>query len=269
MTSGLRRPVRVVFFGGRYLEPGALRFAALLGSHPEVDLLLGLCQGEGAGFRHRWRDLRRRRGMFALAVLLLDALAAAVRFIRAPGETMRMRRRARLVLPKFETVPDLHAPELLDRLRSLAPDLGVVYGAPLLRPELFDIPALGTLGIHHGRVPQYRGRKTTFWEIYNGEPVAGITIQRVGAGIDTGEVVRQGEVEIGRKHYGRVWREVERLGCDLFLEAVLDVKRGNARFLPQDETSPRRPLYRQPSPRDILALWWTRLTRQRPPGAAA
>jgi methionyl-tRNA formyltransferase len=110
-----------------------------------------------------------------------------------------------------------------------------------LRAELFEIPALGTLGIHHGRVPQYRGKKTTFWEIYNGERTAGVTIQRVNRGIDTGDIVRMGEVPIGRKGYGRVWREVEALGADLYLQAVLDFKRGEARPVAQDASRPRPP----------------------------
>lgn len=268
MSGDLGRPIRVVYFGGPYLQPGALRFAALLGAHPEVELVLGLCESQGLGFRYRWHNLWQRRGPFAIVVLMLDLLAEVREFLRAPRDALRIRRLAAQVLPKFETAPDLHAPELLKRLQALAPDLGVIYGAPVLKPELFGIPALGTLGIHHGRVPAYRGKKTTFWEIYNGERVAGITVQKVNPGIDTGEIVRSAEVDIGRKGYGRVWREVELAGCDLYVQAVLDFKRGCARIVPQDPAVPRGRLYRQPAPRDLLRLWWSRLTRQRPPGAA-
>jgi len=268
MSNDLGRPIRVVYFGGPYLQPGAVRFAALLESNPEIDLVLGLREGEGDGFRHRWRNLWRRRGPFAVVVLALDVTSQAWEFLRAPRESWRIRRLAARALSKFETVPDVHAAEVLERVRAVAPDLGVIYGAPILEPELFGIPPLGSLGIHHGRVPEYRGRKTTFWEIYNGESVAGITVQKVSPGIDTGDVVRSGAVEIGRKGYGRVWREVERVGCDLYLEAVLDFKRGTARPLPQDAAMPRGRLYRQPAPTDLLRLWWSRLMRQRPPGTA-
>lgn len=267
MSRDLGRPIRVVFFGGTYLQPGAVRFAALLEADPEIDLVLGLCEGEGSGFRHRLRNLWRRRGPFAVVVLALDLAAECGEFIRAPRESLRLRRLAARALPKFETVPDVHAPGVLERLRALAPDLGVIYGAPILRPELFRIPVLGTLGIHHGRVPQYRGKKTTFWEIYNGERAAGITIQRVNPGIDTGDVVRVGGVEIGRKGYGRVWREVEELGCVLYRQAVLDFKRGCDNATPQDPSVPRGRLYRQPLPRDILRLWWSRMTGQPAPGS--
>jgi methionyl-tRNA formyltransferase len=172
-----------------------------------------------------------------------------------------LRRRSARALSRFATVPDIHGAQVLAKVRDARPDLGVIYGAPILRPELFSIPRLGTLGIHHGRAPQYRGKKTTFWEMYHGERCAGVTIQRVGAGLDTGDIVRSGEVEIGSKGYGRVWREVEDLGRRLYLEAILDVGRGEAKFLPQDPAATRGPLFRQPAPGNILRFWRRRWTR--------
>jgi folate-dependent phosphoribosylglycinamide formyltransferase PurN len=251
MTAIQDRPIRIVFFAGRYLQPVEARFAALLDEHPEIDLVLGLCEAEGAGVRFRLRDVWRRRGWLAPAVLAMDAAVALGRWLRHPRDSLQARRSWARVRGKFVTVPDMHAPEVLSRVRAAAPDLGVIYGAPILRPELFEIPVLGTLGIHHGRVPQYRGKKTTFWEIHNGERSAGVTIQRVNRGIDTGETVRQGEVAIGRKGYGRVWREVQQLGCELYLAAILDFKHGRATMTAQD-TSARGPLYRQPAPGDLL-----------------
>jgi folate-dependent phosphoribosylglycinamide formyltransferase PurN len=255
MSPPLDRSIRVVFFGGPYLQPSARRFAAMLDAHPEVDLVLGLCEGEGAGLGHRLRNLWRRRGWVAVPVVVLELLTETWRFLRHPRETLELRRLSARALPKFAAVPDVHAPAVLERVRAAAPDLGVIYGGPILKPELFAIPPFGTLGIHHGRVPQYRGKKTTFWEMYNGERAAGITIQRVNPGIDTGEVVRTGEVEIGRKSYGRVWREVEDLGCRLYLEAVLSVRKGEATFVAQDASAQRGPLYRQPGFREILRFW--------------
>jgi methionyl-tRNA formyltransferase len=56
----------------------------------------------------------------------------------------------------------------------------------------------------------------------------------VERGIDTGAVVRAGEVEIGRNGYGRVWDEVQVLGCELYLQAILDFKHGRASAVAQD-----------------------------------
>jgi folate-dependent phosphoribosylglycinamide formyltransferase PurN len=252
MTAAPNLPIRVVYFAGPYLEPSAVRFVAMLDAHPDVDLVLGLCEGEGAGLVHRLRNVWRRRGLLAVPVVALELLRATGRTLFRPRETRDLRRRSAAAMSRFSTVPNVHSPEVLERVRAARPDLGVVYGGPILKPELFRIPRLGTLGIHHGRVPQYRGKKTTFWEMYNGERTAGITIQRISPGIDTGEIVLTGEVPIGGKGYGRVWREVEDLGRQLFLQAILDVGRGTARFVAQDAATPRGALYRQPRAADIV-----------------
>lgn len=263
VTEG--RPTRVVFFGGAYLQPGAQRFVAMLEAHPEIDLVLGLCEGPGSGWRHRIANLWRRRGLFAIPVLIADVAGEGIAFLRRPRHWLALRRHLARAAPKIRSVADVHAQPVLDQLRALAPDLGVIYGGPILRPAVFGIPRLGTLGIHHGRVPAYRGKKTTFWEMYNGESEAGITIQRVTAGLDTGDIVRNASVPIGRRSYGRVWREVEELGCQVFIDAVLDMKHGRATFTPQ--SLQRGPVYRQPSARDLLRFWLRRLFRMPPAGS--
>jgi hypothetical protein len=266
MSVPLDRPIRIVYFAGPYLEPSAVRFVTMLDEQPDIEFVLGLCEGEGAGLGHRVRNLWRRRGLVAVPVLGLELATALWEFLCHPRETLELRRRSAHALSRFLTVPDVHAPDVLERVRAAAPDLGVIYGAPILKPELFCIPRFGTLGIHHGNAPKYRGKKTTFWEMYNGERTAGITIQRVNPGIDTGEIVRRGEVEIGAKGYRRVWREVEDAGRRVYLEAILDVRRGAAEFVPQDAATPRTALYKQPKPRDILRFWSSRLMGHPAPG---
>ena len=254
--AALEGPIRVAFFGGADLEPGARRFVALLESHPDINLVLGFCEGRSSPFL----DLYRRRGILAVPGRTFALLAECLAFLRGPKEWLRLRRLAARAAAKFARVPNLHVPTVLAQLRAAAPDLGVIYGGPILKPELFRIPVFGTIGIHHGRAPQYRGKKTTFWEMYNGESHAGITIQRITEGLDTGDVLRQGAIPIGRKGYSCVWREVQEEGCRLFVDAILDVKHSRAQFRPQ--IGARGPLYRQPSPGTLLKFCLRRLFRR-------
>lgn len=254
----LGRPIRVVVFGGAFFEPAALEFLARLDEHPEVDFVAAICQSRGLQWHHRFRDVLRRRRLLAGPVLGVYGAQAVARFARGPRAAFRLRRRVRRALTRVTAVADLHAPDVLEQVRKLRPDLGLSYGSPLLRPELFEIPAFGTLGIHHGKVPEYRGVKTVFWALYNGETAAGVTIQRVDAGLDTGDVVREGEVAIGGKRYGRVAAAVQELGLGLYLEAVVAVKRGEA--APRPQARGAGPLYRQPGAREILRLWSRQVT---------
>jgi len=260
VVTGTGPGIRVACLGGSYIQPGAQRFFVMLDDHPEVDLVAILCQGPGGRWLDRWADLFRRRGWLAPLVWLLEAGSMTAEFLRSPAEALRLHQKWRRLRRKVEWFPDLHAPRAVSRLRDFAPDLAVIYGGPLLREQVFSLPRLGTLGIHHGRVPAYRGRKTTFWEMYYGESHAGITIQQVGAGIDTGDVVGASEVAIGARSYGSVWREVERVGCELFLQAVLEAHRGSLTRRPHDGLLQKGKVFRQPTPWQLLTL---RLHRRR------
>jgi folate-dependent phosphoribosylglycinamide formyltransferase PurN len=254
------RPIRVVVFGGGpVLERGIKRFLCRLEEHRDIELAGVFCQSPAQTFNAVVGDLWRRRRLLALPLLLANAARTIGRYLKGPRREIRLKRQLAKVSDRLHFVPDIHADAVLERVRSLAPDLGLIYGSPILKPKLFEIPRFGTLGIHHGKVPEYRGKKTTFWAMYNGETTAGVTIQKINAGLDTGEVVRAGEVPIGEKSYGAVWRELEDLGFTLYIEAVLDVKRGDATFQAQGMIKGR--LYRDPKLRDLLIFWrrqWTK-----------
>lgn len=266
-TSPLDRPIRVVLFCGPALERGTVRFARLLEAHPDVEFLGGVCQTEGLDPRTRVASLFRRRGVLAPALLGVEVLRAGLRWLRGPRAETRARREAKRLMARLRLTPDLHSPEVLDPIRELEPDLAVSYGGPILKPEAFELPRYGTLGIHHGRFPDYRGKKATFWALLNDERVAGVTIQRIGSAIDAGPVVRSGEVPARGRSYRRVEKDLEELGLDLYLDAVLAVRDGTARsFGPPGEPGP---LYRDPGPRHLTRYGMKRMREmvRRPRGA--
>jgi folate-dependent phosphoribosylglycinamide formyltransferase PurN len=248
-------PIRVVLFGGGpLLEPGVKQFIVRLHEHPEIHFLAAFCQSEGRTPAAVIRDLWRRRGWLALPLLLLMVAEAVARFSAQPRWERRLNRKLAQLAGYLHFVPDIHSPAVLEHVKRLRPDLGLIYGSPILKPSLFQIPGCGTLGIHHGQVPQYRGKKTTFWAMYNGEATAGVTIQRVNAGLDTGEIVKEGGVPTAGRSYRAVWRDLEALGLELYLEAILAVKAGTAAYRPQ--SGPKGKLYRDPALADLWRFWW-------------
>ena len=86
---------------------------------------------------------------------------------------------------------DLHEPESLALLQSLKPDLGVVFAAYRLKPEVFTIPRLGCLNLHLGLAPKFRGSSPAFYEMLEGVPTVGVTIHRISEGLDAGPIVAQ------------------------------------------------------------------------------
>ncbi len=250
----LERPIRVVVFtSGPFLEPGVQQFLCQVDENPEIELLACIGQARISSRREAYRELWLRRGILSAPLLLAHFGQAAWQTIRYPKRQIAIKNKLSGLTSRIHFVPDIHAPEVLDHLFGLAPDLGLIYGSPILKPELFEIPALGTLGIHHGKVPEYRGKKTMFWAMYNREKTAGVTIQKVNAGLDTGQVVKVGEVQIGHRTPGSVWKELNELGLRLYIQAILDVKHGRASFCPQEGQKGK--LYRDPSAGDIIELW--------------
>jgi folate-dependent phosphoribosylglycinamide formyltransferase PurN len=268
--SDLGRPIRVVLFcGGPTLDRAVVRFVTLLESQPEIKFVAGFCETQAQTMTAVIRDRLKRRGALGLGLLLVEALRGLERWVAHPqAELALWKTRARLA-DRIHPVADLHAESTLERVRSLNPDLGLIYGGPILKPRLFQIPRLGTVGIHHGKMPLYRGKKTTFWAMYNGEETAGVTIQRVNAGIDTGQIIRRGEVRIERRSVGKVTHELEELGFNLYVQGILDLKRGVAQFVP--ESGAKGKLYKDPKLGDFVRFWWWQLIRRRhrPPASVA
>jgi folate-dependent phosphoribosylglycinamide formyltransferase PurN len=257
----LEEMIRVVMFGsGPVLTHDAKQFLYRLDNHPEIAFLGAFCQSESQTFGAVVKDLWRRRRLLAIPLLFAWIANSIGRFMTQPRAEIELNRRLQGLSERVHFVKDIHAEDVLVQVRSLSPDLGLIYGSPILKSSLFEIPTFGTLGIHHGKVPEYRGNKTTFWAIYNGEERAGVTIQKVNAGLDTGQILKEGTVPIGHRSYRAVWHELEMLGLDLYIQTILDVKHGEAIFRPQ--LGPKAKLYRNPKFGDFLMYWWRQLNRR-------
>jgi hypothetical protein len=255
------QPIRVVMFGsGPELNQDAKEFLCRLEEHPEIELLAAFCQAPSQSLQAVFIDLWKRRGWLAFPLFAISMINKSIRFLLHPGEEIALQRNLEKIADRIYLVTDIHSPYVIEHVCVLRPDLGLVYGSPILKPELFEIPKLGTLGIHHGKVPEYRGNKTTFWAMYNGEPVAGVTIQKINKGLDTGSIVKSGEVSTQGRAYQAVVRELERLGLDLYIQAILEVKQGIAEYKPQSGAKGK--LYRNPKPVDFLNFWGRQIKRR-------
>ncbi len=257
----LKRPVRVVVFtSGPDLPPGCRLFLDRLEQHPQVEFLACFAQAKTRSRLGVYAELWRRRSILAIPLLLGQWLNTAWDLVANYRRQRDLHQRLAALGARIHFIPDIQAAAVLEQVRELAPDLGLIYGSPILRPALFAIPALGTLGVHHGKVPEYRGKKTLFWAMHNGERTAGVTIQKINAGLDTGDIVKQGEVQVGQRSLRAAWRELEALGLDLYLQAILEVKQGTAQYRPQIAAA--RAPYRDPHLRDILRFWIRQLGRR-------
>ena len=162
---------------------------------------------------------------------------------------------------RVERVKDIHAPETLDAIRAFAPDLGLSIAAPILRKALFTIPRLGSLNLHKGRLPDYRGMPPAFWELSHGERTVGCSVHWVDEKLDTGNIVA--ETTVPRERYSTLrglQLRLDEVGIALMRQAVLDVSNGTARSRPQ---SPGGRTFRKPTLGQVRELE-RRLSRGEP-----
>jgi len=94
----------------------------------------------------------------------------------------------------------IRAPEVQQLLEELAPDVIVIiaYGQ-IIPARLLAIPTHGWINLHASLLPKYRGAAPINWPIVNGETRTGLTTMRIDAGMDTGDILLQREMQIGPK----------------------------------------------------------------------
>jgi methionyl-tRNA formyltransferase len=86
--------------------------------------------------------------------------------------------------------------------RDLAFDLGLLIWWPyILRQPLISLPSRGFINTHPSLLPYNRGKHFSFWAIVEQCPF-GVTLHRVDAGIDTGDIVAQSTIDFGWEDTG-------------------------------------------------------------------
>jgi methionyl-tRNA formyltransferase len=113
-------------------------------------------------------------------------------------------------------------PDFIATLRDLAPDLIVVaaYGQ-LLPPALLEIPRRACLNVHLSLLPRWRGAAPIAWAIIAGDVETGVTLMRMDAGLDTGDVVAQETLRILDSDTTRTLQDkLGALGASLLLRTL-------------------------------------------------
>jgi methionyl-tRNA formyltransferase len=87
--------------------------------------------------------------------------------------------------------------EFRSQLEGAQPEAIIVVGYGRIIPQwMIDLPPLGNLNLHASLLPKYRGAAPIQWAIANGESTTGVTIMRIDAGLDTGDILMQAEEPI-------------------------------------------------------------------------
>ncbi|HEY3836973.1 MAG TPA: methionyl-tRNA formyltransferase [Bryobacteraceae bacterium] len=116
----------------------------------------------------------------------------------------------------------IRRPEGVERLKAVAPEIMVIVGYGQIIPQsILEIAPRGILNVHASLLPKYRGAAPIQWAIANGETTTGVTIMKIDAGLDTGDMLRKAETAIGENETAvELSPRLAEMGADLLVETI-------------------------------------------------
>lgn len=139
-------------------------------------------------------------------------------------------------IPVFQP-KKIKTPEAIEQLKTYPADVFVVAAfGQILSQEILDMPPYGCLCVHASLLPGYRGASPIQNVILQGEEKTGITIMQMDAGIDTGEMLYQKEIDIERTDtFETLHDKLMVLGGEAIVEALPLLEAGSLEPVSQDE----------------------------------
>ncbi len=89
------------------------------------------------------------------------------------------------------------AGDAAEQSRAYSPDIVLVSCfARKIPHEVLSVPAIGCFNLHPSALPAYRGPDPVFWQFRDGVSEMGVTLHRMSAQLDAGDIISQTTVTI-------------------------------------------------------------------------
>lgn len=133
--------------------------------------------------------------------------------------------------------PNLKKPAFIKELSGYKADIQIVVAFRMLPAIVWDMPTLGTINLHGSLLPSYRGAAPINHAVMNGEKVTGLTTFRLKHEIDTGDLIGQSIVTIGKDETaGELHDRMKIAGADLMLDTLQRIVSDEVTYSNQDES---------------------------------
>jgi methionyl-tRNA formyltransferase len=126
--------------------------------------------------------------------------------------------------------------ESYSTLKGLKPDLAVVVAYGKILPQRYlELPRFGCLNVHSSLLPRLRGAGPIQRAVIDGHEKSGVTIMRLDAGMDTGDVAYQSAVDIGPDETaGQLHDRLAELGAHSLMKVITQICDGTVAYAPQN-----------------------------------
>ena len=139
----------------------------------------------------------------------------------------------------FYTSNNINSEDFLNKISKYNCDIFVSMSFnQIMKKSFFNLPRLGTINCHAGKLPLYRGRNVLNWALINDEKEFGITVHYIDEGIDTGDIICQKVFPITDLDTYKTLLEKSYIECPIILlEAINLIKNGQAKRITQNSIS--------------------------------
>jgi len=106
----------------------------------------------------------------------------------------------------------------------------------IFKSTIINVPRIGVVNCHAGKLPFYRGRNILNWALINDEKEFGITVHYIDEGIDTGDIIKQRCFTISDSDDYKSLLEVAYVECSTILyDAIKEIQTGVSKRIVQSE----------------------------------
>ncbi len=131
--------------------------------------------------------------------------------------------------------------------------LVVAYGR-ILPQDVLDAPRLGCVNVHASLLPKYRGAAPITWAVARGEAESGVTLMKMDAGMDTGDMLEQSATRVAEDETaGELGVRLAELGAELVRRGLPKYVAGG--YVPEKQDDARATLAPILAKEDGLVRW--------------
>lgn len=141
-------------------------------------------------------------------------------------------------LPLYQP-KSLKDPASLEVIKAVNPDIIIVIAYGLIVPKaILSLPRLGCICVHLSLLPRWRGAAPAQRALIAGDQITGVTLFKMDSGIDTGEVIAYGTLNIEKSETSAsLYERLGQLGATCLKEHLPTIENETARFEIQDDES--------------------------------
>lgn len=146
-------------------------------------------------------------------------------------------------------------PAFIEQLKAAKPDIIIVTAYGQILPQtILDIPPYGCLNVHASLLPRWRGAAPIQWALLSGDTQTGVTIMKMDAGLDTGDILSMAATPITDSDNAVTLHDrLAQMGAELLVATLPDWLAG--KIAPQKQPAEGVTIARKITKEDGRADW--------------